>query len=469
MTQTVTQPADDRPIPQNPGENATPLQEAEALPASTDQADPDRSEPVADPGLLPGPDVMTSADPVADHDPRNVSAPWSAAARDIQPDPLLSEIDALAPTEAATAWPQPVPVVPQRGRGGAVFLGLLLGAGIAAGVGFAMQRYVLIPPAIDTSALEARLAAAEVATEGLQAEIARLAAAERETEGLRAEVARLAETDRTPLPADPALIDRIAALEAAGPGPAEMPAEMPADLAARLDAIEADLAAGATLPSDTGVTPAALTALQAEVAALTAANVSAPGDLESLAAAVEARLTEAEAAAAALAATTETLARAAETRAALGQIRAALDSGLPYGSALAAFAGAEVPDALMLAAETGLPTLPALQAAFPAAARLALEQALRANLGESWTERVAAYLRTQTGARSLTPREGSDPDAVLSRAEAALAQGDLPAAMAELAALSPEASAALAPWITLAQSRLDAQAALADLALRLGQ
>ncbi|MBV5276525.1 hypothetical protein JZU56_01410, partial [bacterium] len=66
------------------------------------------------------------------------------------------------------------------------------------------------------------------------------------------------------------------------------------------------------------------------------------------------------------------------------------------------------------------PSAQALQASFPDSARTALEAALRANMGESWSERVGNFLRTQVGVRSLTPRDGPDPDAILSRAEAAL-------------------------------------------------
>ncbi|NCM97487.1 MAG: hypothetical protein GW948_09390, partial [Rhodobacterales bacterium] len=109
------------------------------------------------------------------------------------------------------------------------------------------------------------------------------------------------------------------------------------------------------------------------------------------------------------------------------------------------------------------PTLAALQAAFPEAARAALDAALRADMGTSLTQRMTAFLRTQTGARSLTPREGTDPDAVLSRAEAALLGGDLAGAQAEIGALPPEAQAAMADWQALAERRLAATDALAAL------
>ena len=66
-----------------------------------------------------------------------------------------------------------------------------------------------------------------------------------------------------------------------------------------------------------------------------------------------------------------------------------------------------------------------------------------------------AFLRTQMQARSLTPQEGSTPDAVLSRAEAALGGGDVAATLAELDALPAEGRAAMQGWIDEARIRAD--------------
>jgi hypothetical protein len=145
-----------------------------------------------------------------------------------------------------------------------------------------------------------------------------------------------------------------------------------------------------------------------------------------------------------------------------------LDSGAPYPSAIAALAGADIAVVLTDNASAGLPSLQALQASFPDSARTALEAALRANMGESWSERVGNFLRTQVGVRSLTPRDGPDPDAILSRAEAALTAGDVAQALAEIATLPTPAQDALSAWRVQAQLRLDAQAALAALLAKAG-
>ena len=169
----------------------------------------------------------------------------------------------------------------------------------------------------------------------------------------------------------------------------------------------------------------------------------------------------------ALKAEAEALNLAAERRIALAALRAAVESGAPFGPELAAL-GPDMPPLLSQAAETGVPSLATLQDSFAEAARAALEAALRADMGDSWTDRAMSFFRTQTGARSLTPREGSDPDAILSRAEAALAKGDLVATLAELDTLPEVARAAMADWRSTADQRLSAITALRELADTIG-
>jgi hypothetical protein len=87
-------------------------------------------------------------------------------------------------------------------------------------------------------------------------------------------------------------------------------------------------------------------------------------------------------------------------------------------------------------------TLTALRASFEPAARNALAEAREAEKGTG----LVAFLQRQTGARSVTPQEGDGPDAVLSRAQAALADGDLTKALNELKSLPEVAQAAMADW-----------------------
>ena len=151
-------------------------------------------------------------------------------------------------------------------------------------------------------------------------------------------------------------------------------------------------------------------------------------------------------------------------RAALTRILTALDSGSDFAPALADLreTGVEVPAVLAGMAETGVPTQAMLTERFPDAARAALAEARLAS-GEE-TAGLGGFLKSQLGLRSLTPREGDDPDAVLSRAEAALGEGRLGDALAEIETLPEGARAALADWADLATRRKQALAAAEELA-----
>jgi hypothetical protein len=222
---------------------------------------------------------------------------------------------------------------------------------------------------------------------------------------------------------------------------------------ARIDGLAADLATAtqAAGAAATGLSEDQMAAFRAE---LDSAVGSARAEIE----AAQDRAAEIEAQAAAAA-------EKAAAEAAVSQLAAALDSGSPYESLLAPVSalGAEIPQALSEPAATGVPTMTALQMAFPDAARAALDGAIDVDAADTATDRVLAFLRTQTNARSLTPREGDDPDAILSRAEAALRAGDLEAALGELGGLPEGGQAAMAEWIAQARTRQTALAALAEL------
>ena len=329
----------------------------------------------------------------------------------------------MAPDETGTT-----PQAPQRKRRGLAWvIWPLLGGALAAAAGYGVAQYVPNGwPMASVVTLQTQVAVLSDQVQALQAD-------------LQKADARLASLETAPAPQSDA--GQIAALEL------------------RLAALESK-------PMPAGTDSAALDQLRAEVAAIKtngAAVMSAQvqADLDAKVQATEAKLTAIEQSAQAQAAATL-------TRAALGQIAAALDSGAPYPSAIAALAGADIAVVLTDNATAGLPSLQALQASFPDSARAALEAALRANMGESWSERVGNFLRTQVGVRSLTPRDGPDPDAILSRAEAALTAGDVAQALAEMATLPTPAQDALSAWRVRAQLRLDAQAALAALLAKAG-
>jgi hypothetical protein len=154
---------------------------------------------------------------------------------------------------------------------------------------------------------------------------------------------------------------------------------------------------------------------------------------------------------------------------ALSRVRAAVDAGTPFAAPLAELTGlgVTVPDALSSHAASGVPSLSDLQAQFPAAARAGLAAALKAKMGGGWTDRLTTFLRVQTGVRSLTPHAGTDPDAILSRAQADLTTGRLTDVLAEIKALPDAGQAAMADWVSAATSRVNVGAALDALAITL--
>lgn len=330
----------------------------------------------------------------------------------------------------ADAAPTPLPAPRRSGRAG--FVALVLGGAVAGGLGFgAAQLDTLGPGAADQTA---RIAALEQSLAALAAEAA----------ALRGDLAAL------PQPQAEGLAARLDAQEAL------LAALDLGALERRLTALEARAERGLS-PADR----AALDALRAEIEAIKAGGI-AQAQIDAASAELAAALDRAKAEAEAMQASTLAQAAASARQGALLQIGAALDAGAPYGFALEALDGVALPEPLVAGA-SGLPGLKALQDSFPPAARAALEAALKADMGQTWTERALSFLRTQVGARSLTARAGDDPDAILSRAEAALTAGDVGAALAELTGLPDVAQTALAGWRAEAERRQAALDALASL------
>ncbi len=224
-------------------------------------------------------------------------------------------------------------------------------------------------------------------------------------------------------------------------------AEALAAISARIEALEKAPVEG----SSDEASQAALAAYGREVEAL---RKEVSEQMSQMNAALEAaKETEAQAAArqeeAAAAA-----ARAAEQRALL-DVQQALETGVPYSEALGRISSAEIPEGLASPATEGVPTLDSLKSGFPAAAREALKVSRAETAGEDGGG-FGSWLTRQVGARSLEPKEGGDPDAVLSRAEAALNTGALATALEEIAALPPSGQDAMADWAAQARIRNDA-------------
>jgi hypothetical protein len=203
-------------------------------------------------------------------------------------------------------------------------------------------------------------------------------------------------------------------------------------------------------PVTQGASDAAVAAYERELRALQDAMAAQRAEIEDMTA--EAREMEENA---------ESTAQATMRRAALTRIQTALDAGKGFAPALADLqaAGAEVPEALKTVAEDGVASLTELQESFPEAARRALAESRSVGTSEEENGGFTDFLFAQLGARSLEPKEGNSPDAVLSRAEAALREGRLNDALAEIEALPEQGRAELSDWSGAAARRLDAIAA----------
>lgn len=389
--------------------------QAETLDALADGRPGDDSPEAGAPVI--GPDAPS---PATDEAPSAGQAPEPPPASDTlsEPDKHTEPAPEVTPeppiaSVAAPAEPAPTdsrPPAPARRGGFALVLGGVLAAGVGAAAVLALFPQGWQPA--DTGALEARIGALE----------------SRE----------VADTDLGPLES------RIAALEEASPD--LQPLED------RLGALEAD---------------ETLAAFEQRIAQLEGNLTTRIDDAvdRALEGARERQTERAQALEAAEQDLATTSARL-EARAALAELSAAAETGQPVPGALPVLANiTDLPPALDAFA-AGLPQMGMLQASFADAARNALAAA-PLNNGGSTGDRVLNFLRSQTGARSLAPREGGDTDAILSRAEAHVRAADLRAAVSELDALPEAPAAAMAEWRAQAAARLDALDALAEVQSRL--
>lgn len=414
---------------------------AKGKPAAARKAAEDKSKPKAD----------TAAEAKA--------AASSTVPASGRPDPKSSSSSpsGTTPVSATTtaATPAPAKVVEVR-RGG--FLPLVLGGVVAAGLGAGATFWAIphLPPewrpvAANGQPDEAGLAAARdaavaAARSEVQAEIEALrnSAAQAGADAARQALADLPAAPPGSIP--PALEDRIAGLERGltdvtnrlqqqpEPEPAPAPTVDPAaldELRGRLDQQAARIEELAARPT---VDPA--TAEQVQTLASQARELQQ---------------------------STEAANRQAQAATAAAALATAFEAGAPRDQALAdlAAAGIEVPEVL----KGEIPRLVQLRAEFPAAARAGLRASLDAVAeSEGTMGLIGNFLRVQTGARSVEPREGSDPDAILSRANAAVEAGAIATALDEIATLPQSGQNAMKSWTDRARIWVDANTALAELA-----
>ncbi|MCR9110147.1 hypothetical protein [Marivita sp. XM-24bin2] len=348
---------------------------------------------------------------------------------------ITSGAEATEKDEEPASEPETLPVAPQvvkettiERKGG--FVPMLLGGVAAAVLGYGVAAY--------SSQAVWPFAGAEDA--GFEDEIRQaLTTQDGSLSDLGARIANL-ESQEAPTVDLSSIEERLATLEATDD-----------ELTSRLDALVGRIDTLERQPMESAVSEEAIAAYERALADLQA-------EIEAQRAEVEQMAQEAVAAEA----SAEEKAQLAASRAAMAELSNAIDNGSVYSDALTALAsnGVDVPEVLAAQADTGVPTQSELIASFPDAAREALSEARKADTeGAEGVGRVATFFANQLGARSVAPREGDDPDAILSRAEAAVRSGDLEAALSEISALPEVAQAALSDWQARAQTRLGAKSA----------
>ena len=343
-------------------------------------------------------------------------------AADVTPEVILSDVGAAQRPSLATNMEAPTY---RRAR----FLPLVLGGAVASALGFAGGLYLAesspqLLGIVGTPGVEQRLSDHDNRLTDLAGALASLPVAAADpaaTEALRAE-----------LQADKASLVQLQKQQDAS--------------AAQIAAMTERLKTLASAPIGAGTVTAAQVASENEDAAK--------------------RIKVAEEEALRIQTEAEKVLRLAALQAAVGELQVAFESGAPLDAALATLsdAGMTIPAALASQAQ-GVPTAAALREGFAPAARDALVVSLAETAEGSLWDRMGTFLRGQTGARSLTPRAGADPDAVLSRAEAALDAGDLVAALSEIATLPEAGRTRMAEWTGLATRRQAAGAAIAAVAV----
>lgn len=123
---------------------------------------------------------------------------------------------------------------------------------------------------------------------------------------------------------------------------------------------------------------------------------------------------------------------------------------------------------LLKFATAGIPPRALLAARFSPVAAAVVRAGAGADQG-GWAGLLRGWSSALLTIRPLGEPEGDDAPAIVARAETRLAQGDLEAAVREIAALQGAAAAVAAEWLAAARARLQAERELAGLNARFAQ
>jgi len=430
----------------------------DAAPDAPASASPPAGAPRSPWGPAPEPAAGAPADPPSG-DATAEAGPASAEAPPPQATAASATPASAAPPSDRPSEPPSAPPPEQRSGGSGLAWVALIGA--AAAVVIAVMPYFAADePAALPPAAERRLAALERQAGTPAAPPSDLSPLERRIAALEGRPA----ADAGAGDARAALDERLAGAEA-----------RLGELAGRLDALEA-------LRRETAELASALERIEGRLAAfdeaVRRANEAAEGAQGTAQAAQQAagaaRQAGEDARARADAVAQELQARGAASAAgqalvlAASQLRDAVEGGRPFAAqleAVRALAGdvpeaAEALDALAPAAETGVPSRPALIAGADGLAGRVVRAERAAAEGGTILDEALGRLGTLVTVRRGAPApDEAGTEAAVARAEAAIAEGDIAAAVEHLSGLEGAAAAAAEPWVAAARTRLAAERA----------
>lgn len=429
-------------------ESQEPVAQEEVSEAQSDAPDTDNdnaSEAIEDAEVLSATASQDPAEDAADMDaaseeaiPEDEASEAEPVSTPVAPDPenATPEDDTIGAARPGPA-PAAMPDQPAKRRGGLV--PLLIGGLAAGGLGYGVETY------LDTRQdsgpdLAGLIEDQSERIDALGAEIESIPPAP-DLAPLQDDIEAL----------DQRLTERIEALET--------------DLSERIDGLDARLTDVEKRPDTDGtLSDTAMAAYERELDALRADLAAQREDVTAIAEQAAEDLSNARAEAEQLEQQALQEARAAAGRAALNRLRVAVAAGDPFDELLGDLqeVAGDLPASLTASAETGVADRATLEEDFGSAARAALAAAREEGVAGE-TGGLGTFLRQQFDVRSTQPRAGSDPDAVLSRAEAAVEEDRLADALAELATLPDVARAEMTGWTAKAQARADALAAISDL------
>lgn len=377
---------------------------------------------------------------------KKTTASKGAPTKDVVEEAVLAEADEIIEEAIANDVPPSGEVIQTDAavtpKPKSTFLPLVLGGVLSGAVGFGAATYYFMSQPSDTA-----LVLAQVQTT-LAAHDKRLEGADGTITELRAGLGGSAPADQT----SDGLAQSVLRDEALTKQLGDVTTAL-SELETRLTTLEKRPLAEAG-----GITGDAAKAYERELRTMRDLLETQRSDIEELAAEATARIEGVAQQAATSEEAAAATAKETDVRVAVSQLQSALDNGGAFTAAVANLAGVgvDVPNVLAAAATGGVPTLIDLQESYPAAARAGLTASVKATTGDGALGKIGSFFRSQVGARSLTPQEGDDPDAVLSRAEAALGNDDLAGVIALIGALPEAGQAAMSGFVTSANQRNEA-------------